>query len=80
MRKLLVLMVVVVAAAAVALTGGTTLAGEKGPIKVGFLTPHTGPLSANGKDMVNGLQQFLEEQNYRLAGREIKLLQEDTEA
>ena len=80
MRKLLVLMVVVVAAAAVALTGGTTLAGEKGPIKVGFLTPHTGPLSANGKDMENGLQQFLEEQNYRLAGREIKLLQEDTEA
>ena len=80
MRKLLVLMVVGVAAVAVAVTGGVAMAGEKGPIKVGFLTPHTGPLSANGKDMVNGLQQFLEEHNYRLAGRQITLLQEDTEA
>jgi branched-chain amino acid transport system substrate-binding protein len=80
MRKALVVMIVLLAAAAVALTGGRALAGQKGPIKVGFLTPHTGPLSANGKDMVNGLVQFLEEQKYRLAGREIQLLQEDTEA
>lgn len=80
MRKWLVLMVVGVAAVAVAVSGGVVTAGEKGPIKVGFLTPHTGPLSANGKDMVNGLQQFLEEHNYRLAGRQITLLQEDTEA
>jgi branched-chain amino acid transport system substrate-binding protein len=80
MRKLLVLMVVVGAAVAVTVSGGTAMAGQTGPIKVGFLTPHTGPLSANGKDMVNGLQQFLEEHNYRLAGRQITLLQEDTEA
>jgi branched-chain amino acid transport system substrate-binding protein len=80
MRTWLVLIMVGVVAAGVAAAGGTAVAGEKGPIKVGFLTPHTGPLSANGKDMVNGLQQFLEEQNYRLAGRQITLLQEDTEA
>ena len=80
MRTLLVLMVVVVAAAAVAVSGGTAMAGQTGPIKIGFLTPLTGPLSANGKDMLNGMQQFLEEQNYRLAGREIKLLVEDDEA
>jgi branched-chain amino acid transport system substrate-binding protein len=80
MRKLLMLVLVVGAAVAIAASGGNAMAGQSGPIKVGFLTPHTGPLSANGKDMVNGLQQFLEEQNYRLAGRQITLLQEDTEA
>lgn len=80
MRRWLVLMAVGAAVVAVAMSGGIAKAGEKGPIKVGFLTPHTGPLSANGKDMVNGLQQFLEEHNYRLAGRQITLLQEDTEA
>lgn len=80
MRRWLVLVAVGVTAVAVAMSGGIVMAGEKAPIKVGFLTPHTGPLSANGKDMVNGLQQFLEEHNYRLAGRQITLLQEDTEA
>ena len=80
MRKWLVLMVVGMAAVAVAVSGGIVMAGERAPIKIGFLTPLTGPLSANGKDMLNGMQQFLEEQNYRLAGREIKLLVEDDEA
>jgi len=80
MRKLFVLMVVIVAAAAVAVSGRTAMGGQTGPIKIGFLTPLTGPLSANGKDMLNGMQQFLEEQNHKLAGREIKLLVEDDEA
>jgi len=80
MRKWLVLMVVGIAAVALAVSGGIVMAGERAPIKIGFLTPLTGPLSANGKDMLNGMQQFLEEQNYRLAGREIKLLVEDDEA
>jgi branched-chain amino acid transport system substrate-binding protein len=52
---------------------------QKGPIKVGLLVPLTGPLSANGKDMVNGLELFLEEHRSRLAGREIRLIVEDDE-
>ncbi|MBI1957702.1 MAG: ABC transporter substrate-binding protein, partial [Candidatus Rokubacteria bacterium] len=52
---------------------------QKGPIKVGLLVPQTGPLAANGKDMINGLELFFEEQKYRLAGREIKLIIEDDE-
>jgi branched-chain amino acid transport system substrate-binding protein len=79
MRKVFVVLVAAVAATALVL-GGTADAAQKGPIKIGFLAPQTGPLSANGKDMINGMQQFLEENNYRLAGREIKLLLEDTEA
>ncbi|MFB3817492.1 MAG: ABC transporter substrate-binding protein [Candidatus Methylomirabilales bacterium] len=65
---------------AVALVAGDAIGAQKGPIKIGFLTPTTGPLSANGKDMLNGMQQYLEEHNHRLAGREIRLLVEDDEA
>ncbi|OGK77082.1 MAG: hypothetical protein A2X51_05940 [Candidatus Rokubacteria bacterium GWC2_70_24] len=52
---------------------------QKGPIKVGMLVPQTGPLAANGKDMINALELFFEEQKYRLAGRDIKLIIEDDE-
>jgi branched-chain amino acid transport system substrate-binding protein len=52
---------------------------QKGPIKVGLILPETGPLAANGKDMANGLQLFFEEQNWKLAGREVKLVTEDDE-
>jgi branched-chain amino acid transport system substrate-binding protein len=52
---------------------------QKGPIKVGLILPETGPLAANGKDMANGMQLFFEEQGWRLAGREVKLITEDDE-
>jgi len=52
---------------------------QKGPIKVGLILPETGPLAANGKDMANGLQLFFEEQGWKVAGREVKLITEDDE-
>jgi branched-chain amino acid transport system substrate-binding protein len=77
MRKLLLLVVVTVATMALILGGPAATWAQKGPIKIALLVPETGPLAANGKDMINGLQLFLEEQNSRLAGREIKLTIED---
>jgi branched-chain amino acid transport system substrate-binding protein len=74
--RLLALTVLVVAAAA--LVAGPSLA-QKGPIKIGMLVPQSGPLAANGKDMINGFELFLEENKYRLAGREIKFIVEDDE-
>src|SRR5213593_574158 len=50
---------------------------QKGPIKVGFMSSLTGPLSPNGKDMLNSFELFLEEQSGKLAGREVKLITED---
>lgn len=50
---------------------------QKGPIKVGFMSSLTGPLSPNGKDMLNSFELFLEEQGGKLGGREIKLITED---
>jgi branched-chain amino acid transport system substrate-binding protein len=50
---------------------------QKGPIKVGFMSSLTGPLSPNGKDMLNSLELFLDEEGGRLAGRAVKLVTED---
>jgi branched-chain amino acid transport system substrate-binding protein len=50
---------------------------QKAPIKVGFMSSLTGPLSPNGKDMLNSFELFLEEQGGKLGGREVKLITED---
>lgn len=68
----------VLAAVTVALAAGPSMA-QKGPIKIGMLVPQSGPLAANGKDMINGFEMFFEENGYRLAGREIKFIVEDDE-
>jgi len=77
MRKALSIALVLGAALLVAVT--TVGWAQKGPIKIGLLLPETGPLAANGKDMANGMQLFFEEQGWRLAGREVKLITEDDE-
>jgi len=76
MRKLLGVTLALVAAC---LLSAGAASAQKGPIKVGLILPETGPLAANGKDMANGMQLFFEEQGWRLAGREIKLITEDDE-
>src|SRR6266508_1919969 len=50
---------------------------QKEAIKVGFMSSLTGPLSPNGKDMLNSFELFLEEQGGKLAGREVKRITED---
>jgi branched-chain amino acid transport system substrate-binding protein len=76
MRKLFALTVLL---AAVLLVVPALAPAQKGPIKVGLLIPETGPLAANGKDMANGFQLFFDEQGWKLAGREVKLITEDDE-
>jgi len=48
------------------------------PIRIGFLTVRTGPLAAGGKQMEQGIQLFLKERNYTLAGRKVELIIADT--
>ena len=76
MRKalVLVLLTLVVAAFVAAPT-----AAQKGPIKIGMIVPQSGPLAANGKDMINGYELFFEQVGYKLAGREVKFIVEDDE-
>jgi branched-chain amino acid transport system substrate-binding protein len=50
------------------------------PIRVGFLTPLSGPYAQNGRDILNGFLLYLEEIGYTAAGRPIQLVIEDDEA
>ncbi len=52
----------------------------KGPIKIGFISALSGGMAANGKDMLAGIQLYLEEIGYQAAGRKIELIVEDDEA
>ena len=54
-------------------------AEAKGPIKIGFIAPLSGWAAANGKDMLGGMQLYLEQIGYQAAGRKIELVIEDTE-
>ena len=78
MRRLLVLVLLVVVVAVVSLVPAP-IAAQKGPIKIGMIVPQSGPLAANGKDMINGYELFFEQNGYKLAGREVKFIVEDDE-
>jgi len=74
------LMVVLAVAVCVMMMGATFgWSQAKGPVKIGFITTLTGPTAANGKDMLAGLQVYLDEIGYQAAGRKIELIVEDDE-
>jgi branched-chain amino acid transport system substrate-binding protein len=54
-------------------------ASDRGPIRIGFLTPLSGGLAQNGRDILNGFLLYLEEIGYTAAGRRIELIVEDDE-
>jgi branched-chain amino acid transport system substrate-binding protein len=54
-------------------------AQSKAPIKIGFLAPVTGGAAQVGKDMVNGLSMWLEENGRQIGGRKVELIVEDTQ-
>src|SRR5947208_15995388 len=67
----------IAAAIAAALIPGLSYAQPE-PMRIGFLTVRTGPLAAGGKQMEEGIQLFLKERNYTLAGRKVELIIADT--
>jgi branched-chain amino acid transport system substrate-binding protein len=50
---------------------------QAAPIKVGLLAPLTGVVASGGKEMVEGVQFYLESVNYQIAGRKVELAIED---
>jgi branched-chain amino acid transport system substrate-binding protein len=81
MKRGVMFAVLVVVAGSLAMAGSSSVwAQAKGPIKIGFITTLTGPVAANGKDMLSGLQVYLDEIGYQVAGRKIELIVEDDEA
>jgi branched-chain amino acid transport system substrate-binding protein len=62
-----------------AMVGPGPTSAEKGPIKIGFLAPMTGGAAQIGKDMTNGLNMWLDENNHQIAGRKVEVIVEDTQ-
>ncbi len=52
---------------------------QQGPIKIGFITDLTGTAAQAAKDMVNGLQMYLDEIGNQMAGRKVELIVEDSQ-
>jgi branched-chain amino acid transport system substrate-binding protein len=65
-------------AAAIVATLPVAATAQQGPIRLGFLTVNTGALAAGGRQMEQGLRQFLKERNDTLAGRKVELIVADT--
>jgi branched-chain amino acid transport system substrate-binding protein len=57
---------------------GAATAQDKGPIRIGFLPPITGPLASPGAEMVNGFRMFWEQNNMTAGGRKIEIVTGDT--
>src|SRR5881397_470646 len=72
---------VTMGAAAAGLAGRASLgrAAEQGPIKIGYFGPLTGNFSQTGKDMTDGFSLFWEEVGNKVAGRDVKVIVEDSD-
>src|SRR5258708_40325829 len=49
-------------------------AAQAGPIKIGLLAPLTGVVASGGKEMVEGVQFYLEQVKGVIAGRKVELV------
>lgn len=59
------------------------LAGPRastGPLKIGVLVPLSGVYAGLGEDMIQGMELYLESINNEIAGRQVELIKEDSEA
>jgi branched-chain amino acid transport system substrate-binding protein len=54
-------------------------AAERGPVRIGYFGPLTGTFSQTGKDMTDGFNLFWEEVGHKVAGREVKVIVQDSD-
>ena len=64
-------------AASPALTAHAQTSTPSGPIKIGLLAPLTGVVASGGKEMVEGVQFYLDAVKGEIAGRKVELVIED---
>ncbi len=70
---------VIILAALVVIATGLPAGAQKGPIKIGVISPMTGGAAQAGKDMTNGMQMWLDENGGQIAGRKVELIIEDSQ-
>ena len=78
-RSLFFVGLIMAVASLITFTSSPLLAQVKGPIKIGLIAPLTGGSAFIGRDMSDGLTLYLEEIGYKVAGRKIEVITEDTE-
>lgn len=66
-------------AAGLALTGAGAGAAEP-TIRIGVMSPNTGPYAAIGEDVRNGFQLYLDEVGAKVGGARLELVFEDSQA
>jgi branched-chain amino acid transport system substrate-binding protein len=66
-----------VAAAGVGAAPWRAAMAQSGPIKIGLLAPLTGVVASGGKEMVEGVQFYLEQVKNEMGGRKVELVIED---
>jgi branched-chain amino acid transport system substrate-binding protein len=59
--------------------GSESVWAQKGPIKIGVITPMSGGAAQIGKDMTNGMSMWLDENNQTIAGRKVEVIVEDSQ-
>jgi branched-chain amino acid transport system substrate-binding protein len=78
MKKLLFIMTILLFLFSL-IVGGQGIAEAVEPIKIGFMAPYVGVFSKFGSDLRDGFKLYLDEVKNKVAGREILLVDEDTE-
>ena len=66
-----------VAAAGVGAAPWRSAQAQAGPIKIGLLAPLTGVVASGGKEMVEGVQFYLDQVKSEMGGRKVELVIED---
>jgi branched-chain amino acid transport system substrate-binding protein len=67
------------AASTVAFRTGRARAAERGPIRIGYFGPLTGNFAQTGKDMTDGFNLFWEEVGHKVAGRDVRVIVQDSD-
>ena len=70
---------ILVAMVSIGLAWPETAWAQKGPIKIGVITPMTGGAAQIGKDMTSGISMWLEENGGTIAGRKVEVIVEDSQ-
>ena len=74
-----VIVSILVAMVSIGLAWPETAWAQKGPIKIGVITPMTGGAAQIGKDMTSGISMWLEENGGMIAGRKVEVIVEDSQ-
>src|SRR5258705_5982657 len=76
-RKFLKTTTAALTAAGVGVASWRSAQAQAGPIKIGLLAPLTGVVASGGREMVEGVQFYLDQVKSEMGGRKVELVIED---